>query len=174
MNDKYNMPLSEMVGFTCTNHTYNIAFAFMARENQDHYEWVVGQLRELFRQVGKRPEAIVTDRELAEMNAIKVLFPDAQNLLCWVHVMRNCAAYAQGLKMSENSAWWFADNAKDIFCSTTEEEYEARCYLLQRKLKKNPRLWNYLLNNWLDPFRDRLVRAYTDHRLNLFSRTTNR
>ena len=166
------MTLSEMLGFTCTVDTYHIAFAFMGKENIDHYEWVLGQLAELYAKVGKRPETLVTDRDIAEMNAINELFPDAQHLLCWVHIMRNCVSYAMGLGMPEGTSWRFAKKCRDMFSSTTMTEYRDRLDIIKKKCK--PALYNYLQKVWLRPYHDRIVRVFNDHRLTLFTRTTNR
>ena len=41
-----------------------------------------------------KPLVIVTDRELALMSAIAIVFPSTKNLLCIWHVKKNVLAYA--------------------------------------------------------------------------------
>ena len=166
------MPLCEMVGFTCTGKSFLIACAFMTREIQDHYEWVLSQLKQVYGIVGKEPEAICTDRDIAEVNAVDCIFPKSKHMLCWVHIYRNCKAYALEKKFSPDSADRFANKAWGLFCMTTVREYEARLQIVKESVA--PILLKYLLNTWLTPWRDRIVRAFTDHRLHLFTRTTNR
>ena len=83
------MPLCEMVGFTWTGKTFNVAYAFMTHENTNNYEWVLTCLDRLFR--GRVPSVIVTDRELGLISALRIVFPHVQHQLCWVHIDRACA-----------------------------------------------------------------------------------
>jgi hypothetical protein len=121
-----------MVGFTCTGQSFNIAFSFMGAEVQDHYEWVFLQLGKVFKLIGKRPKVILTDRDLAELNTIGVQFPDAQHMLCWVYIQRNCIAHALGKGFSQGSAANFGNSTWGLFCSTTVEEYNLRKELLKQ------------------------------------------
>ena len=171
-NSRYNMPLCEMVGFTCTGKSFLIACAFMNKEIQGHYNWVLSQLREVYTLVGREPEAILTDRDIAEVNAVDCIFPKAKHMLCWVHIYRNCKAYALSKNFSPQSAKSFGNKAWGLFCSTTMGDYEMCLQTVREKVA--PILFTYLQNTWLIPWRDRIVRAFTDHRLHLFTRTTNR
>ena len=74
--NRYEMPLVEIVGFTCTHKTFNIAYAFTKAETFSHYQWILTALRNLFQQLGVVPNAIMTDCEKALMKAIKVVFKD--------------------------------------------------------------------------------------------------
>ena len=74
------MPLCEIVGFTCTTKTFNIGIAFLTREDEETYSWVLQQVRMLLGTA--ELEAIVTDRELGLIKALGVVFPHVQHLLC--------------------------------------------------------------------------------------------
>ncbi|GAU24734.1 hypothetical protein TSUD_355630 [Trifolium subterraneum] len=80
--NKYRLPLLEIVGTTSTNLTFNVGFAYMESEKTDNYRWALEKLKGLFTKQDILPQVIVTDRELALMNAIESVFPHAVNLLC--------------------------------------------------------------------------------------------
>lgn len=82
------MPLLDIVGVTCFNTTFYSYFAFLERENEENYVWAVEMFKKVVRQE-VRISAIVTDRELASMNATKVVSPDSSNLLCVWHIEKN-------------------------------------------------------------------------------------
>ena len=75
------MPLLEIVGVTSTNKTFSIAFVFMYREKVSNYIWALDCLKSKIYD-NFYPISIVTDRELALINACKEVFPSAKRLLC--------------------------------------------------------------------------------------------
>nr|KAJ0215267.1 hypothetical protein LSAT_V11C300112960 [Lactuca sativa] len=79
--NKYAMPFVEIVGVTSTNKTFNIAFAFITNEKEESYKWVLRCLR-LTLEKCMQPRIIVTERELALVNACQQVFPYATRLLC--------------------------------------------------------------------------------------------
>nr|XP_043611770.1 protein FAR1-RELATED SEQUENCE 5-like [Erigeron canadensis] len=76
----YNLPFVEIVGVTSTNKTFLIAFAFIQNERTTNHTWVLNCLK-LTLDCCMHPRVIVTDRELALVNACKEIFPDATQLL---------------------------------------------------------------------------------------------
>jgi transposase-like protein len=166
------MPLFEIVGFTCTGHNFNIAFAFMARENTTHYEWVLGELKWLYKCVGTMPIAVVTDREQALIKALGREFPKTHHLLCWVHIKNNCIAQGRALGMTEERARDFARQCIGVFYSRSEATFHLRLQGVRVSWKDG--LYNYLCDTWLNPYKECIVRAWTDSRLHLFTTSTNR
>ena len=99
---RYDMPLLEMVGFTCTRNTFSIGFAFISNEDVASYRWVLTQLKGVYDELGVQVNAIMTDREQALIKAISQVFGDGvQHLLCWVHIRHKILAY--GLKVFANA-----------------------------------------------------------------------
>ncbi|KAL4580452.1 hypothetical protein LXL04_016646 [Taraxacum kok-saghyz] len=66
--NKYNMPFLEIVGVTSTSNTFSIAFVLMDEEKEANYTWALNRLRTTLGGYDG-PYVIVTDRELALMNA---------------------------------------------------------------------------------------------------------
>ncbi|GAU10750.1 hypothetical protein TSUD_425190, partial [Trifolium subterraneum] len=87
--NKYNMPLFEIVGFTSTERTYNVGFAWLTNEKEDNFIWALQQLRSLVRNEGSLPKVILTDRDTALMNAVGQVFPTSAAMVCRVHVQKN-------------------------------------------------------------------------------------
>ncbi|KAI8559723.1 hypothetical protein RHMOL_Rhmol04G0196200 [Rhododendron molle] len=71
--------------------TFCAAFAFMECEKTENYTWVLEKLKGMM-DPNALPSVIVTDRELALMNAITNVFPHATNLLCRWHIGKNVLA----------------------------------------------------------------------------------
>ena len=80
------MPLLEIVGITSFNSSFYSCFAFLRKEGHKDYEWALSAFSEM---LGPDicPSVIVTD--MALMKAIKVVFPNASNLLCVWHIEKN-------------------------------------------------------------------------------------
>ncbi|GJU01303.1 FAR1-related sequence 5-like protein [Tanacetum coccineum] len=84
--NKYNMPFVEIVGVTSTRKTFCIAFAFISEEKMDNYKWVLECLK-LTLDECILPRVIITDRDLALMNACKKkLLEDSPT---WISYMEN-------------------------------------------------------------------------------------
>nr|KAJ0207467.1 hypothetical protein LSAT_V11C500294190 [Lactuca sativa] len=86
--NKYGMPLLEIVGVTPTNMTFSIAFVYMHEEKHSNYVWALDCLKSVMEGC-MLPSVIVTDRQLALMNAYSIIFPDAKGLLCRWHINNN-------------------------------------------------------------------------------------
>ena len=79
--NRYRYPLLEIVGVTSTELTFSVAFVFMDHEYEDNYTWAMERLKSLMRS-NIFPRVVVTDRELALINAIHKVFPNTNTLLC--------------------------------------------------------------------------------------------
>ena len=167
------MPLCEIVGFTCTGKTFNIAYAMITHENTDMYEWVLRCLRCLFR--GALPSVIVTDRELGLINALPRVFPTVNHQLCWVHVERKCGEAALELGKSLEYQARFKADCWSLFSSRSEDIYQRRRRAMHAAWDQLvPGLMAYLETTWLVSYAPNIVRAWTDTTLHFGTRTTNR
>ncbi|MFQ6639292.1 hypothetical protein Gotur_016571 [Gossypium turneri] len=71
--NKYDLPFVQIVGVTSINKTFSIAFAFIINEKKENYNWALTCLK-LTLEECMYPRVIVTDRELALMNACQQVF----------------------------------------------------------------------------------------------------
>jgi len=79
--NRYRMPLLEIVGLTCTDLTFFMAFMYLHHENDDNFVWTLGVLRSVMDD-SALPKVIVTDKELALMNVISRVFLNVTHFLC--------------------------------------------------------------------------------------------
>ncbi|XP_077246001.1 protein FAR1-RELATED SEQUENCE 5-like [Tasmannia lanceolata] len=86
--NKYKMPLFDVVGVTSFNTSFYSCFAFLQNEEVEDYRWALEKFNVMLGD-DSQPVVIITDRELALMKAIQVIFPRAANLLCLWHIEKN-------------------------------------------------------------------------------------
>ncbi|XP_050888704.1 uncharacterized protein LOC127093845 [Lathyrus oleraceus] len=80
--NRYRLPVLEIVGVTSTKLKFSIGFAYLEHERKDKFKWALEKLKEFFSFEKFLLNVVVTDRELALMNAIEVVFPNSTHLLC--------------------------------------------------------------------------------------------
>ena len=73
--NRYRLPLLEIVGMTPTSLTFSVAFVFMESERANNMVWVLENLRGLIMSDDCLPDVIVTDKDLALMSAVNIVFP---------------------------------------------------------------------------------------------------
>src|SRR5581483_12389230 len=123
--NKFKMPLLNVVGITSFNTTFYSCFIFMKGEEKIDYLWVLTHVAQLYNGVSK-PGVIVTDRELALMNALEIIFPDSANLLCVWHISKNVLKNCK-LQFQNNDKWQlFLTKWNDIVQSITENEFNEK------------------------------------------------
>ncbi|CAG8809814.1 4001_t:CDS:1, partial [Racocetra persica] len=79
--NKFKMLLLSIVDITSFNTTFYTCFVFMKSKEETDYNWALTHVLRLFDEIEK-PSVIVTDRELALMNALRMIFPNSTNILC--------------------------------------------------------------------------------------------
>jgi MULE transposase domain len=76
----------------------------MSHEAESDYSWGLTCIAGLFDGIVP-PKVIVTDRELALMNAIKTILPTTSSILCVWHINKNVLAnYKNSLTMATRGA----------------------------------------------------------------------
>jgi len=90
--NKYRLPLLEIAGVTSTWLTFSVAFVLLSNERENNFIWTLQKLKGLFFRGDVYPQVIVSDRDLALINAISVVFPEATNILCRFHINKNVKA----------------------------------------------------------------------------------
>ncbi|KAL3531568.1 hypothetical protein ACH5RR_010890 [Cinchona calisaya] len=113
--NRYKMPLLEIIRITSFNTSFYSCFAFLREEGDEDYEWVLDAFRKILGQ-DSQPSVIVTDRELALMKAIKVVFPKASNVLCVWHIQKNILANCKAHFKHKDA--FFADWNSLVYFST--------------------------------------------------------
>ncbi|KAK8292213.1 hypothetical protein V6Z12_D06G108100 [Gossypium hirsutum] len=171
--NKYDLSFVQIVGVTSTNKTFSVAFAFIINEKVENYNWALTCLK-LTLEECMYPCVIVTDRELALMNACQQVFPDATRLLCRWHITENIKKhYRQSIKSQHE---W------DSFCTMWTVLVESPTWILytenyrklQSMLSEYLSVLKYLDQVWLSKYKEMFMLVWIDRHLNFGERTTNR
>jgi hypothetical protein len=173
--NKYGMPLLDIIGVDACQRSFCIAFAFLSGESEEDYTWALDRLRSMYELCGAAlPSVILTDRCLACMNAVARCFPTAISLLCLWHankaVLRYCqptfTRHDQGLEARRESLndWnEFFNCWHSIVRSADEETFDQRVKgLEERYLPQCLEEVGYIKTNWLDLYKEKLVKAWVD------------
>jgi transposase-like protein len=105
------------------------------------------------------PRMIVTNKELALMNAIKNIFPNASNLLCRWHISRNILANCK--KFFEIKDRWeaFITSWNILIISPTEDDYKQLLTACNRDFCSYPQALDYVNKFWLSKHKEQFVAA---------------
>jgi hypothetical protein len=88
--NKYNMPLLHIAGVSGNNKTFSAAFCFLAEENLEYNSWALETFcSTLTSHKIPPPDVLLTDCELALMNAIAKVFPNSIHMLFTWHINKN-------------------------------------------------------------------------------------
>jgi hypothetical protein len=188
--NKYGMPLLDMIGVDACQRSFCIAFAFLSGETDDDYAWALDRLRSLYdHHCDRLPSVVLTDRCLACMNAIETSFPTSASLLCLWHankaVLRNCiqAFACRGPSVGSKSgtddtteAWeefygfWhqLMSSPNDVVFKERLSEFEKK-YLPDHLIEVG-----YVRTTWLDPYKEKLVKAWVDQHSHFGNTATSR
>jgi hypothetical protein len=177
------MPLLDMVGVDACQRSFCIAFAFLSGESEEDYSWALEHLRSLYQR--KLPSVILTDRCLAAMNAAAVWFSSSKALLCPWHVnkaiLQHCRPFfaskddqvrdqAEGKVWDEFYAFWHL-----IIASPDEKTFEERLTEFEHKYgSKHVECVGYIKMHWLEPYREKIVKAWVDKHLHFGNIATSR
>ncbi|KAI5392117.1 hypothetical protein KIW84_076780 [Lathyrus oleraceus] len=120
--------------------------------------WILEKLKELFVKKDMCPQVILTDRDLALMKAIEIVFPRSINLLCRFHINKNVDAKCKqhvvnDLQKTIDTLWM------EVVWASDEVEYGQRLHQLEQACVDYSGFINYVKDTWLTPHRHRFVGA---------------
>ncbi|XP_058786021.1 uncharacterized protein LOC131660734 [Vicia villosa] len=173
MAPRYRLPLLEIVDVTSTKLTFSIAFAYLEHEMDENFTWALQRLKELLYFEKLLPDVMVTDRELALMNAIDSVYPNASHLLYTFHISKNvsrkCKDYVK-LKRLEH----VMDQWNNMMYSNTEDKFDIHLNHFESVCGDIPSFVKYVKETWLTPYKESFVVAWTNRVTHLENTTTNR
>jgi hypothetical protein len=168
-----------MVGVDACQRSFCIAFAFLSGETEEDYGWALEHLKSLY-QCGL-PTVVLTDRWLAAMNAVAVWFPLSKALLCLWHVNKAVLQHCKPAftldsgdqaekRWDEFYVFWHS-----VVASPTEMIFQERLAKFERTYaEKYTEVVGYIRTTWLDPFKERIVKAWVDQDLHFGNIATSR
>jgi hypothetical protein len=88
--NRYKMPFLNITGVANTHSTFNVAFAFLNKEDEEAYTWAIERLDDLRREIqAPEPHVIITDFEKALKNALESVWEGSQQQICLWHINKN-------------------------------------------------------------------------------------
>lgn len=176
--NRFKMPLMVINGQTSMHSTFFAAFAFLAHETADDYEWVMQQLKKLYTHLSlPDPVVCVTDMERGLMNALFLVFSrrDTSHLLCTWHINNNVVANCKKMfPVKEDWQKFFAAWQKVMY-AFSETEYEAAWEAMNEAYYVEYfDAIHYLEETYIRHFRRRFVKCYTDKVLHFGTTVTSR
>ena len=78
-----------------------------------------------------QPKLIATDRELALMNAISIVFPSARHILCMWHINKNVLAHTKRFFPVQEDFDSFMEHWTGCVYSNSEEDFKAQWHLMK-------------------------------------------
>lgn len=114
------MSLLVVVGVTSIGLTFSGALILLEAERKNNFFWALERLKELFMRVDAHPRVIVSDRDIALMNAITVVFSEVANVLCCFYIDKNVKAKCKMIVHPKESrdqvmeAWGFVVDCDDL------------------------------------------------------------
>ncbi|KAH1265433.1 PKS-NRPS hybrid synthetase [Glycine max] len=121
--NRYRLPLLDIVGVTPIGMTFSAGFAYLEGERMNNLVWALERFRGLFLRNDRLPIVIVTDRDLALMNAVKVVFSECKNLLCRFHIDKNVKAKCKSLVGQKNAWDYVMDSWGNLVDCPSEQEF---------------------------------------------------
>jgi histone-lysine N-methyltransferase SETD2 len=120
------------------------------------------------------PSIIVTDRELALMNAIERIFPTSRHLLCRWHIGKNLVTNCK--KYFETKQKWdlFVYGWNLMVVAETEDEFNRLFCRLNEDFCEYPQVLQYLKITWIDKYKERFISCWTDTKTHFGTTTSNR
>ena len=168
--NRLGMPLLNIVGITSTFKTFNAGFAFLSAEKEEDYQWAL----EAFGSIVE-PKLLITDRELALMNAINSVFPNCIHLLCIWHINTNIFTNTMTDKWdSEERFKNFMSDWNSLLYSGKQIDFEHNWQVFQDKYNSIAKhSLDYIARIWI-PLKEKFVSCWADKHLHLGSITTSR
>lgn len=171
--NKFRYPLLEIVGVTSTELTFHAAFVYIHAEKEENYVWALSRLKSVMNE-DYLPSVIVTDRELALMNAVRWVFPAAQHLLCRWHINKAVLGKCRRLFDDQEKFKKFMKSWNTLVFSDTILAYERHLHELERDYQKYDEVLAYVKGIWLNEYKERFVEAWTNNYMHLGTMTSNR
>ncbi|XP_068498050.1 uncharacterized protein [Phaseolus vulgaris] len=145
------------------NATSNVVTrARQQHKKENNFFWALDRLKGLFLRVDSCPRVVVCDRDVALMNAIRMVFPEAYNLLCRFHIDKNVKAKCKML-VHPREAW---DQVMEVWGSVVDcdivEAFEDRVNAFRVVCSPWPIFVDYVMDTWLRPHKEKFVKAWID------------
>ncbi|KAI1002704.1 hypothetical protein K3495_g5499 [Podosphaera aphanis] len=145
--NRFGMPQLHVIGRTCLNTSFIIAFIFLSGEEIDDYFWAMVEIRNIYHV--KYPSVIVSDAEKGLGIAIGQVFPDSNHLLCIWHIEKNVLNQSKKYNQDEGGHEKFLKSWSCVLHARTIFEFEKAKLDLFSLLATTSALRKHLSKTWI-------------------------
>ncbi|KAL8487372.1 hypothetical protein ACS0TY_023886 [Phlomoides rotata] len=171
--NRYRLPYFEIVGVTSTGMTFTVGSVYLEAEKEDNYAWALGVLRDLLGDACL-PTVFITDLENALMNALASKFPESRHFLCTWNINRDVLTKCKG-DFTSNVQWEaFYGQFTNLMFADSEKDFEDAVRVLHSDFATLMKPVKYVMNQWINPYKERFVKAWTNQVMHYGNITTNR
>jgi hypothetical protein len=179
--NKYRKPILNICGVTGSNRTIQVAVCLLPGETESDFLWAFQQLDLLLRQERiPHPLLVVTDRDRAQISALRQIFVESHLRLCSWHMNKDVQAYTRRHLGKEVGSGSFVDNElvdsflrlyREVCSARSEADFRKGCHSLKTKWLQG---WEYLYKHWFKDFSQYCVAFGVDERLHFGIQSTSR
>jgi len=103
------------------------------------------------------PSVIITDRDLACMNAIEKIFPTSRHFLCRWHIRKNILAQCKKIFDTKERFDLFMTSWNMLVIAENEEEFDRLFGRLNDDFREFPQVFAYIKTTWIDKYKEHFV-----------------
>ncbi|XP_077246720.1 uncharacterized protein LOC143886562 [Tasmannia lanceolata] len=169
--NRYKRTLLDVVGITSFNTSFYSCFALLGKEEEEDYIWAL-EMFDAMLGTDSRPTVIISDRDIALMRAIHVVFPGTVNLLCVWHIERSIWTICRPHFNAGDNWDRFLSAWNTLINSPTETACYEAWQALQVEFKEKVGALDFIANALL-PFKEHFIKAWTDRYPHFGNRITS-
>ncbi|KAH1229735.1 hypothetical protein GmHk_10G029403 [Glycine max] len=162
--NRYKLQLLDFVGVTPIGMTFSAGFAYLEGECVSNIVWALERNDRLH-------VIIVTDRDLAFMNALKIMFPECTNLLCRFHIDKNVKAKCKSLIGQKNVWEYVMDSWGTLVDCPSEQQFPKHLQKFQVVCSLWPMFVDYVCETWIVPHKEKFIMVWTNKVMHLNNTT---
>lgn len=179
------MPMLNIGGVSGNNETLSLGICFLSSEREGDYKWVMEAVLDMMVTHSiKVPLTIITDRELALLNALEATFSSSRHLLCQWHISMNVLAKTRrffpaasrgipgSMPVRHPSFEAFLKEWANLLLSNTLDQFNTRLATFQVKGHPNEAVL-YAVKTWI-PWKEKIVSFWVDQYPHFGNTTTSR
>ncbi|XP_012573076.1 uncharacterized protein [Cicer arietinum] len=129
--------------------TFCVGFAYLQSEYVDNFTWALQMVKE--HTTSGEVEVIVTDRDLALMNAVENVFPKAVNLLCLFHICKNVKAKCKMTVFPKKKQVQIMEAWEALIYSYDEAQYYMKLAIFEGICSSYSIFYDFVHEQWLIP-----------------------
>lgn len=160
-SNRFKISLLNIVEVSEMSTTIQVALVFMKSEKETDYLWALTTLCEGLGE-DSLSEVMLTDRQLAIINAKDKLFPTTSLFPFRWHLQKNVVKVSKKNFPTEKACIEFYSDWESLLNSIDICVYEVGLSKFERKLTAIP--VNYCISTWLENWKEKVVQAWVDQR----------